>query len=102
MAGLPIQGVKIHSLLALRGTPLGRRYENGDVSLMSKEEYVTTVCDILEILPPATVIQRLTADGYKDIFLGPSWAVNKMDALNSSDWELKRRRSWQGSRRDSL
>ena len=51
---------------------------------------------------PEMVIQRLTADGYKDIFLGPSWAVNKMDALNSIDWELKRRRSWQGSRRDSL
>ena len=102
LADLPIQGVKIHSLLALRGTPLGRRYENGDVFLITKEEYVTTVCDILEILPPAMVIQRLTADGYKDIFLGPSWAVNKMDALNSIDWELKRRRSWQGSRRDSL
>ncbi|MDI9570552.1 MAG: TIGR01212 family radical SAM protein [Pseudomonadota bacterium] len=100
LADLPIQGVKIHSLLALRGTPLGRRYESGEVSLMSKEEYVATVCDILEILPSEMVIQRLTADGYKDIFLGPSWAVNKMAVLNGIDWELKRRRSWQGSKRD--
>jgi radical SAM protein (TIGR01212 family) len=98
LAGLPIQGIKIHSLLALRGTVLGNTYESGAITLISKEEYVNTVCDILEILPPEMVIQRLTADGYKDIFLGPTWAVNKMDVLNSIDWELKRRQTWQGIR----
>ena len=98
LAGLSIQGIKIHSLLALQGTVLGSLCESGAVSLISKEEYVTTVCDILEILPPELVIQRLTADGYKDIFLGPPWAVNKMDVLNSIDWELKRRQTWQGIR----
>ena len=96
LADLPVQGIKIHSLLALKGTPLGDLYEQGQISLMSREEYVTTVCDILEILPPEMVIQRLTADGYKDIFLGPAWAVNKMEVLNGIDWELKRRRTWQG------
>jgi len=98
LAGLPIQGIKIHSLLALQGTVMGDLYESGAISLISKDEYVTTVCDILEILPPEMVIQRLTADGYKDIFLGPPWAVNKMDVLNSIDWELKRRQTWQGIR----
>ncbi|MCX7816467.1 MAG: TIGR01212 family radical SAM protein [Syntrophales bacterium] len=96
IASLPIDGIKIHSLLALKGTKLGDWYENGEISLMSKREYIDTVCDILEILPPTMVIQRLTADGYKDIFLGPQWAVNKMDVLNSIDKELKRRNSWQG------
>lgn len=99
LADLPIQGIKIHSLLALRGTPLGDLYEKGRISLMSREEYVATVCDILEILPSEMVIQRLTADGYKDIFLAPAWAVNKMDVLNGIDWELKRRRTWQGIHR---
>jgi len=32
---------------------------------MTREAYVGTVCDILEILPPGMVIQRLTADGYR-------------------------------------
>jgi radical SAM protein (TIGR01212 family) len=98
LAGLPIQGIKIHSLLALQGTALGNMYENGAITLISKEEYVNAVCDILEILPPEVVIQRLTADGYKDIFLGPAWAVNKMDVLNGIDGELKRRQTWQGFR----
>jgi radical SAM protein (TIGR01212 family) len=98
IAGLPIQGIKIHALLALRGTTLGERYERGELSLMSREEYVATVCDILEILPPEMVIQRLTADGYREIFLGPQWARSKLAVLNAIDRELEARASWQGKK----
>ncbi len=96
LAALPIQGIKIHALLALRGTVLGKQYEDGLIALMTRDEYVRTVCDILEILPPEMVIQRLTADGYRDIFLAPQWAANKMEVLNAIDRELKRRDSHQG------
>jgi radical SAM superfamily enzyme len=65
---------------------------------MTREEYVGTVCDILELLPPEMVIQRLTADGYRDIFLGPAWAANKLAVLNAIDHELETRGSWQGKR----
>jgi radical SAM protein (TIGR01212 family) len=97
LAALPIQGIKIHALLVLRGTALGKQYEDGLIALMTRDDYVRTVCDILEILPPEMVIQRLTADGYQDIFLGPQWAVNKMEVLNAIDRELERRDSHQGS-----
>ncbi|MHB9098196.1 MAG: TIGR01212 family radical SAM protein [Syntrophales bacterium] len=96
IAGLPIAGIKIHSLLALKGTPFGERYSRGEVNLMTREEYVGTVCDILEALPPEMVIQRLTADGYREIFLGPAWAANKLAVLNAIDRELEARGSWQG------
>jgi len=96
LASLPIQGIKIHLLLALSGTPLGDLYERGEIRMMTEEEYVSTVCDILEVLPPGMVIQRLTADGYRDIYLAPDWGVNKMAVLNAIDGELERRNSWQG------
>jgi radical SAM protein (TIGR01212 family) len=98
IAGLPINGIKIHSLLALEGTELGERYKRGEITLPSREEYVATLCDILEILPPEMVMQRLTAEGYREIFLGPEWAKNKLAVLNAIDGELKRRDSWQGMR----
>ncbi len=100
IAVLPVQGIKIHSLLALEGTELGERYRRGEVTLMTREAYVGTVCDILEILPPEMVIQRLTAEGYPDIFLGPAWAQNKLAVLNAIDRELEMRDSWQGKRRE--
>jgi uncharacterized protein len=96
LSALPIQGIKIHALLALKGTMLGSLYETGRISMMSKEDYVRTVCDILEILPQDLVIQRLTADGYRDIFLSPFWATCKMDVLNAIDRELERRNTYQG------
>lgn len=98
LAGLPIHGIKIHSLLALEGTVLGERNRRGELDLMTREAYVETVCDILEILPPEMVIQRLTAEGYRDIFLGPAWAANKLAVLNAIDRELERRDSWQGKK----
>jgi len=98
LAELPIQGIKIHNLLALQGTALGNRYEQRELAMMSREEYVATVCDILEILPPEMVIQRLTADGYREIFLGPEWAANKLTVLNAINSELEARDSWQGKR----
>jgi radical SAM protein (TIGR01212 family) len=96
IATLPIHGIKIHALLALRGTVVGDLYEKREIIMFSRDDYVRTVSDILEILPPEMVIQRLTADGYRDIFLGPKWSVNKMEVLNAIDRELDRRNTYQG------
>lgn len=95
LAALPIHGIKIHSLLALDGTQLGEWFRQGSISMISKEKYVSLTADILEVLPPETVIQRLTADGYRDIFLAPAWAGSKLDVLNAIDRELAGRDSYQ-------
>ena len=96
IAALPINGIKIHSLLALEGTALGEMYKNESIKLITKEKYISLVADVLEILPPEVVIQRLTADGYRDIFLAPPWAMNKLDVLNAINKELEKRDSYQG------
>ena len=95
LAALPIQGIKIHSLLALEGTQLGELYKQGSISMLSKEKYVSLTADVLELLPPSIVVQRLTADGYRDIFLAPDWAKNKLDVLNAIQKEFHRRGSFQ-------
>ena len=98
LAALPINGIKIHSLLALDGTVMGDMYKKGSIPMISKEKYVSLTADVLEVLPPDMVIQRLTADGYRDIFLAPAWAENKLDVLNAINKELERRNSHQGMR----
>lgn len=98
VAALPVDGIKVHSLLALRGTEVGRLFEEGKIELMTQEDYVSTVCDILEVLPPSMTVQRITAEGYRDIYLGPEWAQNKLKVLNAIDRELEKRDSWQGKK----
>lgn len=96
LAALPVNGIKIHSLLALDGTVMGDMYKQGTVAMITKEKYASLTADVLELLPPDVVIQRLTADGYRDIFLAPAWAANKLDVLNAIHKELERRNSYQG------
>ncbi len=96
LADLPIHGIKIHSLLALEGTVMGEMYKKGSIPMITKDKYVALTADVLEVLPPEMVVQRLTADGYRDIFLAPAWAGNKLDVLNSINKELERRDSYQG------
>jgi radical SAM superfamily enzyme len=60
------------------------------------EEYVRLVVDFIELLPPETIIQRLTGDGPRDMLLAPAWSLNKWEVLNAIDAELENRDSWQG------
>ncbi len=96
LAVLPVNGIKIHSLLALDGTLMSEMYKQGNIPMITKEKYAELTADVLELLPPEVVVQRLTADGYREIFLAPAWAANKLDVLNSIHKELDRRNSYQG------
>lgn len=96
VAKLDVQGIKIHLLHLLKGTPMVKQYEKGMLEFLTQEDYVNLVVDQLEILPPEMIVHRITGDGPIDLMIGPMWSVNKWDVLNSIDAELKRRDSWQG------
>lgn len=96
VAKLDVQGIKIHLLHLLKGTPMIKQYEKGMVQFLSMDEYIQLVCNQLEILPPNMIIHRITGDGPIELMVGPMWSVNKWDVLNGIDAEMKRRNSWQG------
>lgn len=96
VAKLDVQGVKIHLLHLLKKTPMVKQYEKGLLQFLTSEEYINIVCDQLEVLPPQSIIHRLTGDGPADLMIGPMWSLNKWEVLNGIDDELKRRQSWQG------
>lgn len=97
LAEIKVDGVKIHMLCALEGTKLSKMYEAGEISFMSEEDYLNTVCDFLEILPPETTIHRLAGNGLKKNLIAPKWLGKKLDALNKIDRELEKRNSHQGA-----
>ena len=98
MARLEVDGIKLHLLHVLRGTPLGDSYLAGEVATLEMEDYVKMVVDVLERLPPDTLIQRLTGDGPRELLLAPVWSLNKWEVLNAIDAEFERRGTQQGSR----
>ncbi|GAB6083025.1 TIGR01212 family radical SAM protein [Desulfuromonas carbonis] len=96
LARLRVDGVKIHLLHVLRGTPLGDLFQAGEVAVLEQEAYVALAADFLERLHPQTVVQRLTGDGPRELLLAPLWSLNKWEVLNAIDAELERRGSRQG------
>lgn len=98
LAELKVDGVKIHMLCALKGTQIAQMYNEGKISFMNENEYIQTVCDFLEILPPETTIHRLAGNGLKKNLIAPCWIGKKLDALNKIDREFEKRNSCQGSK----
>ncbi len=96
VAALHPDEIKLHLLHVLRGTALGELYERGDYIPMEREAYIRTVVQALELLPPDTVIARLTGDGAAADLLAPAWSRMKRTILNDIDKSLRERDSWQG------
>lgn len=98
VSALDVQGIKIHLLHLLKGTPMVKQYEKGMLEFLNQEDYVNLVVDQLEILPPEMIIHRITGDGPIDQLIGPMWSADKWNVLNSIDDTLKKRDTYQGKK----
>ncbi len=65
---------------------------------MQRDEYVSTLVDFLELLPPTMVVERISGEAPDDYFVGPSWCLDKPSILKAIEHEFDRRDSWQGKR----
>ena len=95
-AALAPDVVKLHLLHVIKGTPLAAMWERGEYVTMEQEEYVSVVCDQLELLPPECAIGRVTGDARADELLAPLWCRRKIAVANDIDKELYRRGTYQG------
>ena len=96
LSNLDIQGIKIHALSILKGTALEKMYNETHFKVMSREEYINTVCDQLEYLREDIVVHRITGDPKVDDLVEPDWLIKKVTILNDIDKEMKKRDSYQG------
>jgi uncharacterized protein len=96
VARLQLGAVKIHNLYAVKNTPLAEQVARGEVSLMARDEYIATLVDFLELLPPETLVERISGDAPPDYFIGPAWCLDKPAVRLAFEAELTRRDTWQG------
>ena len=98
VAALKPHSIKLHLLHILKDTVMAEQFKNGEFEVLTREEYVKIIVDILEILPEDIIIQRLTGDGGRDSLIAPLWSLKKFVVLNEIDKEMVRRDCYQGDR----
>ena len=63
---------------------------------MTMPDYVRAVAKALTLLPPDTVIARLTGDGAPEALLAPDWSRKKTAVVNDVDKYLYQNDLYQG------
>ena len=96
LARLRVDSVKLHNLYAVKHTPLAEWVESGQVRLMDRDEYVERVVDVLEVLPPSCLVERVGGDAPPKYLVGPAWCLDKPALRAALDAEFERRDTWQG------
>lgn len=75
-------GVKFHLLHILKNTRLAEEYGLGRVQALTLEAYAAILKDCISVLPPETVVHRITGDGAKKDLIAPLWSADKKKTLN--------------------
>ena len=97
VAALNPNQVKIHLLHVISGTKLAKIYERGEYIPLTKERYVSLAVKALELLPPDTVVARITGDAPSDMLLAPEWSRKKVSVINDIDKLLYENKTYQGA-----
>ena len=75
-------GIKLTCLYVLKDTVLERMWRDGKFEVLGQEEYFDIVEKAISLLPPDTVVHRLTGDGPKKLLLAPAWTADKRGVIN--------------------
>ena len=88
--------IKIHLLHVIKDTVMANMYLCGEYKPLSMPDYVRIVSNALTLLPPDTVIARLTGDGAPDALLAPDWSRKKTIVINEIDKYMYQNDLYQG------
>ncbi len=99
LSHLPIDGIKLHHLQVIKNTQMAGEYFKKEVDTLSFDEYLPLIVDVLELLRPDIVIQRLFGEVLNSgMLISPKWGLKKHEIFSLIYKELERRNSYQGAR----
>ncbi|MBP2634409.1 MAG: radical protein [Firmicutes bacterium] len=96
VSAMGVDQVKLHALYIVKNTVMAEWYKRGEISLISKEEYVERVIAFLEYLHPDIVIQRLIGRAPESNTLFTNWQTGWWKIRDEIEAQLLARDTWQG------
>lgn len=102
ISSLGVDEIKLHSLYIVKGTKLGDQYENQEIELISKEEYMERVIIFLEYLDPNIVVQRIIGRAPEENALFVNWNESWWKIRDQIVEKMKKEERYQGRKFDYL
>lgn len=92
-----VDGVKLHNLHVLAGTPLADLHARGEYTPDSLEAYADKVVTFLEYLHPGVAVHRLNAVASRwEQVVAPAWACEKLGPTQFITERMAAWDTWQG------
>ena len=70
---LNLAAVKIHPLHIVVGTVMAQDYANGEVKLLSFQEYCEAVAEMIKIIGKDIAIERFSGESPSELLIAPNW-----------------------------
>jgi radical SAM protein (TIGR01212 family) len=99
MSRVGVDALKIHHLHIVRGTALAAEYAREPFRVFGYEEYLDLLCDFVERLDPAIVIERMFGEAPLGLLVAPNWRRNKNDLVLDIKRKFEQRDVRQGCKR---
>lgn len=102
IASLPLDMIKLHQLQLIRGTRMAREYELNphEFHLFTIDEYIETVIDYIERIPPHIVLERFVSQSPRSLLIAPDWGIKNYQFAERLHRRMAERDTWQGKRLD--
>ncbi|MBR3802391.1 MAG: TIGR01212 family radical SAM protein [Clostridia bacterium] len=97
LARIKIDGIKLQLLHVLKDTDLAEEYEQRKFEVLTIDKYIDILENCVRLLPPETIIHRLTGDGAKKDLIAPLWSADKKNVLNTINIRFREHNVIQGS-----
>lgn len=92
-----IKFVKFHHLHIVEGSVMGVKYKRDPFKLFTLPEYADFLCDLLPLVRPDVVIQRLFGISDWELLIAPNWGLKKSEIQYFIDQRILERGVVQGS-----
>ena len=93
-----VHQVKLHALYIVKETEMAEWYQKGEVTLITKDEYVKRVVTFLEHLHPDIVVQRLIGRAPEANTLFTNWQTGWWKIRDEIEQTLLESDTWQGKK----
>ena len=93
-----IKFVKFHHLHIVEGSIMGVKYKKEPFELFTLAAYADFLCELIPLIRPDIVVQRLFGLSDLDLLIAPNWGLKKSEIQHYFDKTIQDRKIVQGSK----